>query len=126
MSTAERADRCTYCSAQLVPGTQRLFRCPRCNLFLVRGADGMVPQQLDGVSHDYCPWCAFPVAREHSLPEQGEFVCPGCSGTLTADMLETQAAIERYRKRRLPGFAYLVFVVVLLAVIFLTWWWLRP
>lgn len=126
MNLASTTDLCPFCGAPQPPAAERLARCRRCNLYLTRNSSGVLPDALDDQSRDFCPWCAFPVAREHSLPESGEFVCPGCAGTLTVDMLETQTAIDRYRKRRLPAAGYLVFILLLLGVIALTWWWIRP
>jgi hypothetical protein len=41
-------------------------------------------------------------------------------------MLETQTAIDRYRKRRLPGSGYLLFIVILIAVVAAAWFWIVP
>jgi hypothetical protein len=119
---------CPYCGRLQTAFTEPYRRCPGCNLFL-READLVplgTPAALDDQSRDYCPWCGYPVAREHSLPEDEEFVCPGCSGTLTADMLETQTAIDRYRKRPLSGVGYLVFIVVVIAIMVATLLWIVP
>ncbi|MAG55723.1 MAG: hypothetical protein CMJ83_05485 [Planctomycetes bacterium] len=117
-----RPQLCPYCSQVQPPPATEHWRCVACNLYIreqdLGGVDGDC--DLDSVSRDYCPWCAFPVAREHSLPEAEGFVCPGCSGSLTVDMLETQATVDAYRHHQLGGAGYLVFVAVLLAVIVTT------
>lgn len=110
---------CPFCGAVQPPTPARIARCRRCNLFFPEPknpADGGL-RLLESVSRDFCPWCAYPVAREHSLPAGSAFVCPGCSGTLTIDVLETQAAIDGYRKRGLRGGGFLIFIAVLVATI---------
>ena len=64
------------------------------------------------------------MAWEVSIPEEESFRCPGCHGTLTASLLQTQADIDRYRRRSLSGGGYLWFILVALATIALTYWWL--
>ena len=122
-SEASRAGRCCpYCQSLQVPDAAPVWRCPGCNLY-VRSADLVAPDEyaiLDDVCREFCPWCAFPMAQEFSLPESEEFRCTGCEGLLTAELLVSPADIERYRKKRMSSAGYLVFFLVLLAVIGLT------
>jgi hypothetical protein len=120
---AKTINLCPFCQRVQPPQPAEPWRCPGCNLHLTRRmllGEGDQPS-LDAVSRDYCPWCAFPVAQEQSLPEDEAFACPGCSGSLTVDMLETQVAIDAYRHRSISGLAYGVFALVAVVVIIVTW-----
>lgn len=113
------ASLCPFCGRHQLPTDDDHWRCADCNLWVTPRdlvAPGEAPQ-LDDVSRDFCPWCAFPLARELSLPEEEEFVCIGCSGTLTVDTLVTQAAIDAYRKRSLGGKGFFWFAFALIACI---------
>lgn len=118
---------CPFCGQVQLPESEALWRCSGCNLF-VRASDllgeGEAPR-LEAVSRDFCPWCAFPAAREHSLPQEEEFACVGCSGSLTVDMLETQAAIDAYRRRSLSPAGYLLFFLTLVAILTATFLLIR-
>lgn len=113
---------CPYCRRPQAAVDAWLWRCPGCNLHL-RSRDLVDPGasvELDAVSQDYCPWCGYPVAEEFSVPDEEGFRCPGCAGSLSADMLVPRAALERYRKKRLAGVHHLLFMLVLVAIIVAT------
>ena len=119
--SSQDANLCPYCArrqfAVVVPA--ELYRCPGCNFF-IKG-DWLVDDPLDYVLNNdrrwLCPWCAYPVAVEQEVPpENGEFQCGGCAGTLFEDMLVTQANVNAERKvsMRLRGY----FILIALAVLF--------
>lgn len=128
MSTTDSLAACPYCARVQYPLDAEPWQCPDCNFF-IRRKDMATPGQepaLDAVSRDYCPWCAFPVAQEHSVPEEEEFICAGCAGTLTADMLETQRAIDAYRKRKMSGTGFLAFLIIVTLVMLIAVFYILP
>lgn len=119
---------CIFCGTPQV-GVQEgdaLYRCHRCNLhlrasWLVDDLDDFV---LNNEHRWLCPWCAYPVGLEQTVPpENAEFICDGCGGTLIGDMLVTQANVNMERKvsMRFRGYVFLVLAAIVAAAIVFGW-----
>ena len=119
---------CPYCGTfQRGVATEHpeYYRCHGCNYhihpdWLVDDPDGFVLNDEECV---LCPWCGYPAGLLQKVPEQGEFLCAGCTGTLIGDMLVTQAELDVERKRSMQARHYFLMIAVTLAALaaFVAW-----
>ena len=95
-------DRCPYCGTSQPEALRQgeWWRCHGCNFhvcgeWLVDDPDEYVLNETHEV---LCPWCGFPVGLKQQVPEEKEFMCQGCAGTLFDEMLVSQALLLRDRE----------------------------
>lgn len=122
---AARGDRCAYCGTFHPPGIRErgYYRCHGCNLFIHEAwlVDEPEDWMLDSVHRLLCPWCGFPAGSEQDLRTDRETPCGGCGGSLSTDMLATQAElrIDRAAGRRNRHLILVVSSLILLGLVVL-------
>ena len=116
------SDCCPYCGTRQIGIADEagFYRCHDCN-YHVR-EDWLVPEGGQNLLNDdravLCPWCGYPAGVVQDFPDEGEVMCEGCSGTLVAPMLVTQAAlaVDRQRGSKERNMILMIMVLVFLAM----------
>lgn len=111
---------CPYCDRFQAPSqrTDALWRCAGCHLYLSDAwlVDASPDWALDDAREVLCPWCGYPAGLRQDFAGAPSLACGGCAGTLSADMLVSQAAlaVDRHQGHR---FRNRILVVLFLAVV---------